>query len=588
MILNISDLKNASKLYNFMSCNSCSTSKDGVPGGCKSNGNCASGTCGSGNKLAVFDWLSNMTLPTGEAPFNIYEVRFKNGRKHFFKNTEKLTLSMGDIVAVEGSSGHDIGIIALAGELVKVQMKKRKVSQESEEVRKIYRKASQKDIDIWKTARDREQETQRKGREIISRLALKMKLSDVEYQGDGTKATFYYTADERVDFRQLIRDLAGTFSIRVEMKQVGMRQEAARLGGVGSCGRELCCSTWLTDFRKVNTAAARYQQLSLNPLKLAGQCGKLKCCLNFELDTYLDALQSFPKQDKILKTEKGDAVFVKMDIFKKIVWYTYKEESFKWFRLSLEQVHEIIALNENNELALPLDEYELEITVQPIVDFENVVGQDSLTRFDAPKKSRNNARVKSRKPVVKKEGNLTAKTPPNKRPQRTPRAAANKREGNLPVKNQPNKRPQRATVAKKEGNLPVKNQPNKRPPRAPVNKRETNQAVKTPPNKRPQRAPVDKREATKPAEGQPKRRPQRRPANKREGDLSVENQQAEGQPKRRPQRRPANKRVVKKNVVEKKEEANKPIAKETPKASKPKKSTVPTENKKNDIKNEKQ
>ncbi|SOS53610.1 conserved hypothetical protein [Tenacibaculum finnmarkense] len=566
MILNISDLKNASKLYNFMSCNSCSTSKDGVPGGCKSNGNCASGTCGSGNKLAVFDWLSNMTLPTGEAPFNIYEVRFKNGRKHFFKNTEKLTLSMGDIVAVEGSSGHDIGIIALAGELVKVQMKKRKVSQESEEVRKIYRKASQKDIDIWQTARDREQETQRKGREIISRLALKMKLSDVEYQGDGTKATFYYTADERVDFRQLIRDLAGTFSIRVEMKQVGMRQEAARLGGVGSCGRELCCSTWLTDFRKVNTAAARYQQLSLNPLKLAGQCGKLKCCLNFELDTYLDALQSFPKQDKILKTEKGDAVFVKMDIFKKIVWYTYKEESFKWFRLSLEQVHEIIALNENNELALPLDEYELEITVQPIVDFENVVGQDSLTRFDAPKKSRNNARVKSRKPVVKKEGNLTAKTPPNKRPQRTPRAAANKREGNLPVKNQPNKRPPRAAANKKEGNLPVKNQPNKRPPRAPVNKRE----------------------ATKPAEGQPKRRPQRRPANKREGDLSVENQQAEGQPKRRPQRRPANKRVVKKNIVEKKEEANKPIAKETPKASKPKKSTVPTENKKNDIKNEKQ
>ncbi|WP_369808674.1 regulatory iron-sulfur-containing complex subunit RicT [Tenacibaculum finnmarkense] len=571
-----------------MSCNSCSTSKDGVPGGCKSNGNCASGTCGSGNKLAVFDWLSNMTLPTGEAPFNIYEVRFKNGRKHFFKNTEKLTLSMGDIVAVEGSSGHDIGIIALAGELVKVQMKKRKVSQESEEVRKIYRKASQKDIDIWQTARDREQETQRKGREIISRLALKMKLSDVEYQGDGTKATFYYTADERVDFRQLIRDLAGTFSIRVEMKQVGMRQEAARLGGVGSCGRELCCSTWLTDFRKVNTAAARYQQLSLNPLKLAGQCGKLKCCLNFELDTYLDALQSFPKQDKILKTEKGDAVFVKMDIFKKIVWYTYKEESFKWFRLSLEQVHEIIALNENNELALPLDEYELEITVQPIVDFENVVGQDSLTRFDAPKKSRNNARVKSRKPVVKKEGNLTAKTPPNKRPQRTPRAAANKREGNLPVKNQPNKRTPRAAANKREGNLPVKNQPNKRPPRAPVNKRETNQAVKTPPNKRPQRAPVDKREATKPAEGQPKRRPQRRPANKREGDLSVENQQAEGQPKRRPQRRPANKRVVKKNVVEKKEEANKPIAKETPKASKPKKSTVPTENKKNDIKNEKQ
>ncbi|MCT4700159.1 PSP1 domain-containing protein [Tenacibaculum haliotis] len=429
-----------------MSCNSCSTSKDGVPNGCKSNGNCASGTCGSGNKLAVFDWLSNMTLPTGEAPFNIFEVRFKNGRKHFYKNTEKLTVSMGDVVAVEGSSGHDIGIVALAGELVKVQMKKRKVAVDSEEVNKIYRKATQKDIDIWHAARDKEQETQRKGREIISRLELKMKLSDVEYQGDGTKATFYYTADERVDFRQLIRDLAGTFSIRVEMKQVGMRQEAARLGGVGSCGRELCCSTWLTDFRKVNTAAARYQQLSLNPLKLAGQCGKLKCCLNFELDTYLDALQSFPKQDKILKTEKGDAVFVKMDIFKKILWYTYKHESFKWFQLSLDQVQEIIELNKNNELALPLDEYELEIVTEAVVDFENVVGQDSLTRFDAPKKSRgNNKKRPQRKPANKNRSVGSPETKPKRRPQRNP---VNKSGGVQSADEKSNKSPQRKPVRK--------------------------------------------------------------------------------------------------------------------------------------------
>ena len=251
-----------------MGCSSCSTNKNGTPKGCKSNGNCATGSCSSTTKLAVFDWLSNMTLPTGEAPFNIYEVRFKNGRKHFYKDTNKLTISMGDIVAVEGTPGHDIGVVSLAGELVKVQMKKRNITADSEDVKKIYRKASQKDIDIWQQARAREQETQRKGREIISKLGLKMKLSDVEFQGDGNKATFYYTADDRVDFRQLIRDLASAFSIRVEMKQVGMRQEAARLGGVGSCGRELCCSTWLTDFRKVNTAAARYQQLSLNPLKL--------------------------------------------------------------------------------------------------------------------------------------------------------------------------------------------------------------------------------------------------------------------------------------------------------------------------------
>ena len=307
-----------------MSCTSCSTDSSGVPNGCKSNGNCATGSC---DKLTVFDWLSNMSLPSGQAPFNIVEVRFKNGRKHFFKN-ESLQLCMGEVVTVEGSPGHDVGTVSLTGELVRIQMKKKGVKIDSEEVKKIYRKASQRDVDIWEKARNKETETQRRGREILGRLGLKMKLSDVEYQGDGNKATFYYTAEDRVDFRQLIRDLASAFSIRVEMKQVGLRQEAARLGGIGSCGRELCCSTWLTDFRKVNTASARYQQLSLNPQKLSGQCGKLKCCLNYELDTYMDALNKFPKQETVLKTEKGDAVFVKMDIFKEEFWYTYKGDSF--------------------------------------------------------------------------------------------------------------------------------------------------------------------------------------------------------------------------------------------------------------------
>ncbi len=415
-----------------MSCTSCSTKDGGVPKGCKSNGNCGTGgSCGSGSKLAVFDWLSNMTLPSGEAPFNIYEIRFKNGRKHFFKNTENLTLSMGDVVAVESSPGHDIGVVSLGGELVKVQMKKRNVTEDSEDVKKIFRKASQKDIDIWQSFRDKEQETQRRGREILGRLGLKMKLSDVEYQGDGKKATFYYTADERVDFRQLIRDLASAFSIRVEMKQVGLRQEAARLGGVGSCGRELCCSTWLTDFRKVNTAAARYQQLSLNPLKLAGQCGKLKCCLNFELDTYLDALKAFPKQEKILKTENGDAVFVKMDIFKQALWYTYKDNSFKWFQLTLEQVNEIIALNKNNEEAAPLEDYEADVVTEVKADFENVVGQDSLTRFDAPKQKKgrrkNNRNRNRKKPVAKNQnGNQKVNQPKKKRnPNQNKPAGAN-------------------------------------------------------------------------------------------------------------------------------------------------------------------
>ncbi|MDP3312934.1 regulatory iron-sulfur-containing complex subunit RicT [Lutibacter sp.] len=378
-----------------MSCNSCSTDINSVPKGCKSNGNCATGSC---DKMTVFDWLSNMTLPTGQEPINIVEVNFKNGRKHFFKNHENISISMGDIVAVEGNPGHDIGTVSLTGELIKVQMKKKGIEIDSEEIKKIYRKASQKDIDIWQSSREKEYETQHKGREILGRLGLKMKLSDVEYQGDGNKATFYYTADERVDFRQLIRDLASAFNIRVEMKQVGLRQEAARLGGVGSCGRELCCSTWLTDLRKVNTSAARYQQLSLNPQKLAGQCGKLKCCLNYELDTYLDALKDFPKQETILKTEKGDAIFIKMDIFKGLLWYTYKEERAKWYSLSLAQVNEIISLNKKNVKVSSLEEYEFEVVVESKVLFEDLAGQESLTRFDAPKrrkKQRNKNKLKN-------------------------------------------------------------------------------------------------------------------------------------------------------------------------------------------------
>ncbi|WP_299676106.1 regulatory iron-sulfur-containing complex subunit RicT [uncultured Tenacibaculum sp.] len=460
-----------------MGCSSCSTNKNGVPKGCKSNGNCGTGTCGSGNKLAVFDWLSNMTLPTGEAPFNIYEVRFKNGRKHFYKSNPKMRISMGDVVAVEGSPGHDIGIVSLAGELVKVQMKKRKVEQDSEDVKKIYRKATQKDIDVWQNARDRELETQRKGREIISKLGLKMKLSDVEFQGDGNKATFYYTADDRVDFRQLIRDLASAFSIRVEMKQVGMRQEAARLGGVGSCGRELCCSTWLTDFRKVNTAAARYQQLSLNPLKLAGQCGKLKCCLNFELDSYLDALESFPKQDVVLKTEKGEAIFVKMDIFKKLLWYTYKEEKMKWFKLSLDQVTEIIELNEGNELGSPLEDYASEIEEEVEVSFENVVGQDSLTRFDTPKKPRRNKRRRrNQNQKNNSNSNSNQKSPNNNSKKQAPKQGqkqkprpkntkqANNQEKNSNQKTQqnkkrnPNRKPENQNTPKNNNNKQNSNQ----------------------------------------------------------------------------------------------------------------------------------
>ncbi|MCF6350116.1 MAG: hypothetical protein L3J23_03675 [Flavobacteriaceae bacterium] len=420
-----------------MSCTTCTTDKTGIPKGCKSNGTCASGGC---DKLSVYDWLSNMTLPGYQKKFDHIEVRFKNGRKAFFKNEPNLSISIGDIVAVECKSGHDIGDVSLTGELVKVQMNKKKVKIGNENIFKIYRKASQKDIDIWQEARNKEQEVQRKSRLIVSRLGLKMKLSDIEFQGDGKKATFFYTADERVDFRLLIRELATTFNIKIEMKQVGLRQEAARLGGIGSCGRELCCSTWLTDFRSVSTSAARYQQLSLNPLKLSGQCGKLKCCLNYELDSYMDALKEFPNTDIWLQTKQGTAMFQKMDIFNGFIWYVYKENPMKWHQLTVAQANEIIEQNKKGEKPYNLEEYSNELVLdEPQKNiFENVVGLDSLTRFDKPKRSkRRNNKNRNRK------NNTTNKQTNQKKPRNTevnqkkknPNQNKNKKNQNLQNKN---------------------------------------------------------------------------------------------------------------------------------------------------------
>jgi cell fate regulator YaaT (PSP1 superfamily) len=373
-----------------MACTSCSTSDGGAPKGCKNNGTCGTDSC---NKLTVFDWLANMSLPNGEAPFDCVEIRFKNGRKEFYRNTEKLTLSIGDVVATEAASGHDVGIVTLTGALVKVQMKKKGVKLTSPDILKIYRKASQKDIDIWSNARDKEEELQVKAREIAIMLKLEMKISDIEFQGDGSKVTFYYTANDRVDFRQLIKEFAQTFKTRIEMKQIGLRQEAARLGGIGSCGRELCCSTWLTDFRSVNTSAARYQQLSLNPQKLAGQCGKLKCCLNYELDTYLDALKDFPAFETKLQTEKGDAICQKQDIFKGLMWFAYTSDFANWHVLKIDQVREIVEENKQKKKVSSLEDYALEIVVdEEVKNFNNAMGQESLTRFDHPKKSKNKNR----------------------------------------------------------------------------------------------------------------------------------------------------------------------------------------------------
>jgi len=382
-----------------MACTNCSTSGSS-PKGCKNNGTCGANSC---NKLTVFDWLGNMGLPAGEKPFEYVEIRFKNGRKEFFKNAENLSLVIGDVIATEASPGHDVGIVTLTGELVKIQMNKKGVDYTKEVLPKVYRKASQKDIDVWTDFRNKEAQIQVKAREMAIALNLEMKISDIETQGDGSKITFYYTANDRVDFRQLIKDYAQMFKTRIEMKQVGFRQEASRLGGIGSCGRELCCSTWLTDFRSVNTSAARYQQLSLNPQKLAGQCGKLKCCLNYELDTYLDALKEFPSFETKLKTEKGDAVCQKQDIFKGLMWFSYTSNFANWHVLTIEQVKEII---DNNKKGIPvpaLEDYAANnVVVEEKTVFSNAMGQESLTRFDQPKKKKkkrfNNKRKENNKP----------------------------------------------------------------------------------------------------------------------------------------------------------------------------------------------
>ena len=379
-----------------MACGSCAT-KDGQPKGCKNNGTCGTDGC---NKLTVFDWLSNMSLPNGATPYNFVEVRFKNGRKGYFKNSEKLNLQIGDVVATQAASGHDIGLISLTGELVRIQIKRKKISTKPEDILKIYRKASQRDIDVWQESRDKEEHMKVHARRLAIALKLEMKISDIEFQGDGSKATFYYTAEQRVDFRQLIKDFAKEFNTRIEMRQIGFRQEAARLGGIGSCGRELCCSTWLTDFRTVNTSAARYQQLSLNPQKLAGQCGKLKCCLNYELDAYVEALNTFPRTETKIYTEKGTAVCQKIDIFKGLLWYAYEGEWMTWFVIKAEDANEMIRMNKAKEPVTALEDYTEEVKDEIKVEFENVVGQDSLTRFDQPKGRRKNNR--NRKSQAKK------------------------------------------------------------------------------------------------------------------------------------------------------------------------------------------
>jgi len=317
-----------------MACGSCGTGSSGCSGG-----TCSTGGCGTMN---VHDWLSGIVMP-GEEKFDVVEVKFKAGRKEYYRNVNNLNLHVGDPVVIEASPGHHVGFVSAQGELVRLQMKKKEVKY-SEELHIIYRIANVKDVEKYEASKIRELPTLYKTRQIINELSLDMKLTDVEYQADNTKATFFYSAEDRVDFRELIKRLASEFKIRVEMRQISLRQEAGRLGGIGSCGRELCCSTWLTEFKSVNTSAARYQNLSLNPLKLSGQCGRLKCCLNYELETYMEALEFIPEINAPLKTKKGNAELQKTDIFKKLMWFSMEGDS-NWYKVPVERVNEILKMN---------------------------------------------------------------------------------------------------------------------------------------------------------------------------------------------------------------------------------------------------
>lgn len=367
-----------------------------MPKGCGNRGHCSTGSC---DKLSVFNYLANMSQPGQSRSANMVEVRFKGTRKAFYRLPEGLTVREGDVVAVDGAPGFDVGVVSLTGDLVGLQMRKRKFDPQSPDVRKVLRIASQKDIDSWRTGIDREEQTMLQSRQLARSKGLDMKITDVEFQGDGSKAFFYYVSDDRIDFRDLIKSLGDQFKVRVEMRQIGPRQETARLGGIGVCGRELCCSTWLSDFRTVTTSAARYQQLSLNPQKLSGQCGKLKCCLNYELDAYLDALKDFPDLKTKIEAEAGVAVPVKVDIFKGMMWYAFKHDMSTFIPLSVDTVREYATINKKGQKVRELVPTKLKEEVKTPT-YENVVGQDELTRFDrvpGQRDDRNRRKKKRRK-----------------------------------------------------------------------------------------------------------------------------------------------------------------------------------------------
>ncbi|MCB0736742.1 MAG: hypothetical protein KDC92_04455 [Bacteroidetes bacterium] len=438
-----------------MGCSSCSSNKVGVPAGCRSNGSCQTG-CGS--MLDVYDWLSNVYYVDESVRHEFVEVKFKGTRKGFYRNHDNIALEIGDRVVVEAHmGGHDVGIVSLVGPLIKVQMKKNKIREDSKEIRKVYRVASENDLARYHEAKDREYVTMMNARTYAIELGLAMKISDVEYQGDNTKATFYYTADGRVDFRELIKSFARNFKVKVEMRQIGLRQEAGRLGGIGSCGRELCCSTWLTDFQSVPTTAARYQNLFLNPLKLSGQCGRLKCCLNYELDTYLEALEEFPEENVYLKTAKGTAKVVKTDILKRIMYFVVADDpTSRLLPIDLDDVKELLEKQAQgkNVVIEDLEEYAIDDTPDTKeIEISGDIIPDDLDRFERKQKTKKKRKKPNNRNRDNRQGDRQQNRPQNEgqnssgnRPQRQPRNNEGQNDGannqqRQPRNNEGNRKP---------------------------------------------------------------------------------------------------------------------------------------------------
>lgn len=460
-----------------MGCGNCGQGTDGKPSGCKSNGGCSTGGC---NRLNVYDWLNGLPLHDGAKPYPVIEVSFNKGsRKEFYRNNASFIPEKGQWIAVEGTSGFDVGQVNLTGELVKLQMKKYGVK-EKDVTKRIHRIATDADLEIFRVNKLREQELLVRSRAIARSLNLEMKLAEVELQADGKKATFFYTADQRVDFRELIKMYAGDFKVKVEMKQIGARQESGKVGGIGSCGRELCCSTWLTDFKSVNTTAARYQNLSINQTKLSGQCGRLKCCLNYELDTYIDALSVFPENADTISTTTGNAYLQKRDIFKNLMWYSYRESN-KQYPLTIERVKEILELNKQGIKPDELQPVELEITGKTAIKvdagFVNDVGQITLKSLEKGSKKKSKSSNKNRpqgdrnQPQQKQaQGNRPEQGGGN----RNNRGPQKQAQGNRPEPKQGDNRPpqgNRPQQARRPDQGPRPEQAN-RPPRPEGNKPE--------------------------------------------------------------------------------------------------------------------